>query len=58
MSRHKIYLIIVLLEISIYQILQQKINFKYRERRDEPCVIELELKFIYNKAIETFLKKE
>lgn len=34
-----------------------KIYFKHRERREEPCVIQLELKFIYHKAIETFLDK-
>ncbi len=34
-----------------------KIFFKHREKRDEPCIINFELKFIYHKAIEIYLDK-
>lgn len=34
-----------------------KVYFKHRERRDEPCVINFDLKFIYHKAIEIFFEK-
>ena len=34
-----------------------KIYFKHREKRDEPCVLNFDLKFIYHKAIEEYLNK-
>jgi hypothetical protein len=34
-----------------------KVYFKHRERKDEPCVINFDLKFIYHKAIEIFFEK-
>lgn len=34
-----------------------KIFFKHREKREEPCVINFELKFIYHRAIELYLAK-
>ena len=36
---------------------QTKIYFKHRERKDEPCIINFELKFIYHKAIEIYFEK-
>jgi hypothetical protein len=34
-----------------------KIYFKHREKRNEPCVLNFDLKFIYHKAIEEYLDK-
>lgn len=34
-----------------------KIYFKHRERREEPCVINFELKFIFHKALEVYFDK-
>lgn len=34
-----------------------KIYFKHRERREEPCVINFDLKFIYHKAVEVYFEK-
>jgi hypothetical protein len=34
-----------------------KIYFKHRERREEPCIINFDLQFIYHKAMEIYLDK-
>lgn len=34
-----------------------KVYFKHRERREEPCVINFDLRFIYHKAIEVYFDK-
>ncbi|TBO44258.1 P-loop ATPase, Sll1717 family [Pedobacter kyonggii] len=34
-----------------------KIYFKHRERKNEPCVINFDMKFIYHKALELYLDK-